>query len=167
MAADIASLAAPGARAIAPYQPGKPIEELERELGIQHAVKLASNENPLGPSPLALAAVRAALDGVALYPDGSGFLLKRKLSTKLNVPIEGHHARQRLERYSRFRRARVRHRRKRGGILGTRVRDLSDPDPGCRRPRRDGSGEALGHRSCRPASGSWPEDAPGVYRQSQ
>ena len=89
MAADIASLAAPGARAIAPYQPGKPIEELERELGIQHAVKLASNENPLGPSPLALAAVRAALDGVALYPDGSGFLLKRKLSTKLNVPIEG------------------------------------------------------------------------------
>lgn len=88
MAADIASLAAPGVRAIAPYQPGKPVEELERELGIARAVKLASNENPLGPSPLALAAARAALDGIALYPDGNGFTLKRKLSTRLNVPME-------------------------------------------------------------------------------
>lgn len=85
----IFNLAAPGVRAIAPYQPGKPIEEFERELGIRHAVKLASNENPLGPSPMALAAVRVALDGVALYPDGNGFLLKRKLSAKLNVPVEG------------------------------------------------------------------------------
>lgn len=88
MAADIATLAAPGVRAIAPYQPGKPIEALEREYGIRRAVKLASNENPLGPSPKALAAARAALDGIALYPDGNGFVLKRKLSETLNVPME-------------------------------------------------------------------------------
>ncbi len=88
MAADIASLAAPGVRAIAPYQPGKPIEELEREYGVRRAVKLASNENPLGPSPKALAAARAALDSIALYPDGNGFALKRKLGEKLNVPME-------------------------------------------------------------------------------
>lgn len=87
MAADIATLAAPGVRAIAPYQPGKPIEELEREYGIVRAIKLASNENPLGPSPKALAAARAALAGVALYPDGNGFALKRRLGEKLNVPI--------------------------------------------------------------------------------
>jgi len=88
MAADIASLAAPGVRAIAPYQPGKPIEELEREYGVARAVKLASNENPLGPSPRARAAARAALDGIALYPDGNGFALKRKLSEKLKLPME-------------------------------------------------------------------------------
>ncbi len=87
MAADIASLAAPGVRAIAPYQPGKPIEELEREYGVRRAVKLASNENPLGPSPKALEAARAELDRVALYPDGNGFVLKRKLSKKLDVPM--------------------------------------------------------------------------------
>jgi histidinol-phosphate aminotransferase len=88
MNSEIFNLAAPGVRAIAPYQPGKPIEELEREYGVSRAVKLASNENPLGPSPRALAAARAALDGVALYPDGNGFALKRRLSEKLAVPME-------------------------------------------------------------------------------
>ena len=75
-------------RAIAPYQPGKPIEEFERELGIRHAVKLASNENPLGPSPMALAAVRVALDGVALYPDGNGFA-RASWSAKLDSAGRG------------------------------------------------------------------------------
>ena len=82
---DIFSLAAPGVRGLSPYQPGKPLEEFEREYGVQRAVKLASNENPLGPSPRALAAVRAALDSVALYPDGNGFALKRKLGAKLGM----------------------------------------------------------------------------------
>jgi histidinol-phosphate aminotransferase len=59
-------------RAIDPYVPGKPIEELERELGIRDSVKLASNENPLGPSPRAMAAVRAAVDNLHRYPDGAG-----------------------------------------------------------------------------------------------
>jgi histidinol-phosphate aminotransferase len=88
MAVDIASLAAPGVRGLQPYQPGKPIEALEREYGVTNAVKLASNENPLGPSPKAVAAMRAALDGVALYPDGNGFVLKAKLSERLQVPTE-------------------------------------------------------------------------------
>lgn len=72
-------------RAIAPYQPGKPISELARELGLNEAdiVKLASNENPIGPSPMALAAAQDALHDMALYPDGAGFALKAKLSEKL------------------------------------------------------------------------------------
>jgi histidinol-phosphate aminotransferase len=73
-------------RAIAPYQPGKPISELERELGITGIVKLASNENPLGASPMAVAAARATLEEIALYPDGNGFALKHALSQRYGVP---------------------------------------------------------------------------------
>mgnify|MGYP001208791850 CR=1 FL=1 len=62
------------------YQPGKPVEELEREYGISGSAKLASNENPLGPSPKALEAVRAAVGGINRYPDGGGFYLKRALA---------------------------------------------------------------------------------------
>ncbi|MBI5439035.1 MAG: histidinol-phosphate transaminase [Nitrosomonadales bacterium] len=81
-------LAPPYIRAIAPYQPGKPISELERELGITGIVKLASNENPLGASPKAVAAARAALDEIALYPDGNGFALKDALSKRYAVGHE-------------------------------------------------------------------------------
>lgn len=70
---------------IDPYSPGKPLEELEREYGIANSVKLASNENPLGPSPMAIEAVRKALPNVHRYPDGGGFHLIRKLSEKLAV----------------------------------------------------------------------------------
>ena len=70
----------PGVRQLRPYEPGKPISELQRELGIQDVIKLASNENPLGTSPKALAAMRAALDDTALYPDGNAFALKRALA---------------------------------------------------------------------------------------
>jgi len=62
------------------YQPGKPIEEVERELGISGSIKLASNENPLGPSPKALEAVRKALGDLNRYPDGGGYYLKRALA---------------------------------------------------------------------------------------
>jgi histidinol-phosphate aminotransferase len=62
-----------------------PIEELERELGITGSIKLASNENPLGPSPRALAAIRAALGDLHRYPDGSAFYLKRRLAERLGV----------------------------------------------------------------------------------
>ncbi|MGA7749530.1 MAG: histidinol-phosphate transaminase [Gallionella sp.] len=72
-------------RAIAPYQPGKPISELERELGITGIVKLASNENPLGCSPLAVAAMHEAIKTIALYPDGNGFELKDALSRRYGV----------------------------------------------------------------------------------
>ena len=70
---------------IEPYKPGKPIEELERELGIKEAVKLASNENPLGPSPKALAAIAAAAGRVNRYPDGASFKLRTKLAARLGV----------------------------------------------------------------------------------
>lgn len=72
-------------RAIAPYQPGKPISELERELGVTDIVKLASNENPLGASPAAVAAARAALDEISLYPDGNGYALKSALVARYGV----------------------------------------------------------------------------------
>lgn len=75
----------PGVRGLQPYIPGKPIEELERDYGVKNAIKLASNENPLGASPKALAAAQAALQEIARYPDGGGFALKRALATKLGV----------------------------------------------------------------------------------
>lgn len=78
-------LAPPYIRSIAPYQPGKPIAELERELGISGIVKLASNENPLGCSPLATAAMQAAIKTIALYPDGNGFELKDALCKRYGV----------------------------------------------------------------------------------
>jgi histidinol-phosphate aminotransferase len=76
-------------RAIAPYQPGKPISELAREMGLNEAdiVKLASNENPLGVSPKARAAIERELGELALYPDGNGFALKTALSGKLGVAL--------------------------------------------------------------------------------
>lgn len=72
------------------YQPGRPIEEVARELGLPAAaiIKLASNENPLGPSPKALAAMREALPQLQLYPDGNAFYLKRRLAEKLAVAPE-------------------------------------------------------------------------------
>lgn len=70
-----------------PYEPGKPVEELERELGIAGSIKLASNENPLGPSPLALAAMRTELDGVHRYPDGASFALRDALADRLDVSV--------------------------------------------------------------------------------
>jgi len=75
-------------RAIAPYVPGKPIEALEREYGISDSVKLASNENPLGPSPKAVAAIRGALDGLHRYPDGGAYRLTRRLADHLKVAPE-------------------------------------------------------------------------------
>ena len=72
---------------IAPYQPGKPISELAREMGLDESsiIKLASNENPFGTSPLALEAMQKALDEVMRYPDGNGFELKNALSEKYAV----------------------------------------------------------------------------------
>ncbi len=80
--------APPEIRELVPYQPGKPIEELERELGIQGAIKLASNENPLGPSPRAVEAMRAALENLHRYPDGAGFELRQALSRHFDLPLE-------------------------------------------------------------------------------
>lgn len=70
---------------VTPYSPGKPIEELERELGIEGSIKLASNENPLGPSPRAVEAIRQGLGRLHRYPDGSGYYLVEKLAGFLGV----------------------------------------------------------------------------------
>ncbi len=74
--------------AIIPYVPGKPIEEVERELGITNVVKLASNENPLGPAPSAIGAMQAAAAGIHIYPDGGCVRLKEDLSKHLGVSPE-------------------------------------------------------------------------------
>jgi histidinol-phosphate aminotransferase len=70
---------------IAPYVPGKPVAEVEREYGVSHAVKLASNENPLGPSPAALKAVRDVLAGLHRYPDGAGVALRAAIAARFEV----------------------------------------------------------------------------------
>ncbi|MDO9535682.1 MAG: histidinol-phosphate transaminase [Bacillota bacterium] len=70
---------------INPYVPGKPIEEVERELGLSDVVKMASNENPLGPSPLALKAITDYLHRISLYPDGNGYYLKQALAKHLGL----------------------------------------------------------------------------------
>jgi histidinol-phosphate aminotransferase len=85
MANPFLDIAAPGIAGLRPYVPGKPISELERELGITGSIKLASNENPLGPSPKALAAAQAALGELARYPDGGGFELRDALAAKHGV----------------------------------------------------------------------------------
>ncbi len=70
---------------LSPYKPGKPIEELSRELGLTDIVKLASNENPLGASEQVKTALVSAVDELTRYPDGSRFALKITLSEKLKV----------------------------------------------------------------------------------
>ncbi len=80
MACEPLILAAPGVRGLVPYEPGKPVSELERELGIRDAVKLASNENPYGPGERARAAAEQALAELGRYPDGGAFALKRALA---------------------------------------------------------------------------------------
>ncbi|MES9856439.1 MAG: histidinol-phosphate transaminase [Sedimenticola sp.] len=79
------ALATSGIANLKPYVPGKPVSELERELGITDSIKLASNENPLGCSEKAKAAIQAALTEVARYPDGGGFALRNKLAEKHNI----------------------------------------------------------------------------------
>ncbi|WP_207063741.1 histidinol-phosphate transaminase [Motiliproteus sp. SC1-56] len=87
MSCDFQALAAPGVRGLQPYVPGKPVEELERELGIANIVKLASNENPLGLSEAAADAIRAGLGEGARYPDGNGYALKRALQARFGLEM--------------------------------------------------------------------------------
>lgn len=85
---DFKKMAVPGVQKLNPYIPGKPISELERELGIDNIIKLASNENPLGPSPKAMAAIQSEMNELALYPDGNGFALKKALAKKHDVDMD-------------------------------------------------------------------------------
>ncbi len=81
----IYALTASGINQLVPYVAGKPIDELQRELGLSHIIKLASNENPLGAGKKVLQAIQNALPKLTLYPDGNGFDLKKALSTKFGV----------------------------------------------------------------------------------
>ncbi|OED40327.1 histidinol-phosphate transaminase [Endozoicomonas sp. (ex Bugula neritina AB1)] len=87
MACDFLELAVPGVKRLSPYLPGKPIEELAREQGLdpENIVKLASNENPLGPSTSAVMAIAETMSELSRYPDGNGFALKQALSERLGV----------------------------------------------------------------------------------
>jgi histidinol-phosphate aminotransferase len=85
---DVSALAAPGVWGLEPYQPGKPLAELEREYGVRNAVKLASNENPLGAGSKAVQAATQALKHIERYPDGSGFTLKRAIASRHDVSPE-------------------------------------------------------------------------------
>ncbi|MDX9686776.1 histidinol-phosphate transaminase [Halopseudomonas formosensis] len=89
MSCDFLSLALPGVQKLSPYVPGKPVEELAREFGLDPAsiVKLASNENPLGPAPSVLQAVQRALPELTRYPDGNGFTLKQALSERFGFEL--------------------------------------------------------------------------------
>ncbi|MBW1678775.1 MAG: histidinol-phosphate transaminase [Deltaproteobacteria bacterium] len=79
-------LVSEGIKQITPYVPGKPLEELEREYGVVGAVKMASNENPLGPSPRAIKALKGCLSAIHQYPDANSHALKEMLSKKLGIP---------------------------------------------------------------------------------
>jgi histidinol-phosphate aminotransferase len=87
MTVDVSKLAAQPVLGIAPYIPGKPLEEVEREYGIRDSIKLASNENPLGPGKKAREAMASAISAVGLYPDGNGFALKQALALKHGCDI--------------------------------------------------------------------------------
>jgi histidinol-phosphate aminotransferase len=80
-------LVPPYIESLEPYRPGKPVSELQRELGISHVVKLASNENPLGPSPMAVEAIRGSLQALQLYPNG-GFDLREELARRYRLKLE-------------------------------------------------------------------------------
>lgn len=88
MAISFLSLATPGVQQLKPYLPGKPVEELERELGITGSIKLASNENPLGPSAKAVAAIQQHITSINYYPDGGGYKLSVALAEKYDVTPE-------------------------------------------------------------------------------
>src|SRR5258705_1646452 len=89
MLMDLCELSPSYVRSIAPYQPGKPIAELARELGLKEEgiIKLASNENPRGIGPRTRAAIEAAIGGIARYPDGNGFELKQALARRYGVDM--------------------------------------------------------------------------------
>lgn len=87
MSQDYLALAMPCVQKLSPYIPGKPIEELQRELGLYDIIKLASNENPLGPSPKVLEAIKKEIAHLTLYPDGNGFVLKQAIAQKFNLQL--------------------------------------------------------------------------------
>jgi histidinol-phosphate aminotransferase len=87
MSQDYLALALPCVQKLSPYVPGKPIEELQRELGLSDIIKLASNENPLGPSPRVIDAIQKEIAHLTLYPDGNGFVLKQAIASRFDLEL--------------------------------------------------------------------------------
>lgn len=85
MSTDFSRLVLPSLHQLLPYEPGKPIDELKRELGVEDVIKLASNENPLGPSDKVRQAIQEATEELSRYPDGAGFRLKHRLASHLQI----------------------------------------------------------------------------------
>src|SRR6476659_2296955 len=83
-----APLVRPAIDALTPYQPGKPIEDVQRELGLDHVVKLASNEGPFPPFPAAIAAMQEAAAGLNRYPDGGSYRLHEALAARHEVALD-------------------------------------------------------------------------------
>lgn len=88
MTCDYITLATTGVQGLHPYQAGKPIEELEREYGVSNAIKLASNENPLGASPLVTQALQSGFKDLTRYPDSNGFALKKSIAALHHVEMD-------------------------------------------------------------------------------
>ncbi|MEO7036866.1 MAG: histidinol-phosphate transaminase [Polyangiaceae bacterium] len=84
----MSALVSPSIESLLPYEGGKPVEELAREFGITNAIKLASNENPLGPSPKALEAARKILNDVHRYPDAAAFKLRERIAAQHGIPMD-------------------------------------------------------------------------------
>ena len=133
---DPGHLAVDNVQSLSPYVPGKPIEELQRELGLTDIIKLASNENPYGPSPRAFAAMQRAIGETWLYPDGSGHVLKTRLAAKLRRGRGADHARQWLQRSAGAAGRSLPAARPRSHLLAVRVRRVSDRGTGGRRDRQ-------------------------------
>ncbi len=89
MKSNIEDLLNSGIKQLVPYEPGKPIEDIEKDLGIKNVIKLASNENPLGPSPKALKAIKTSLRYLNRYPDGNGS--RKQLLSQTVIAIKGHY----------------------------------------------------------------------------
>src|ERR1700743_512143 len=84
----MSALVSPSIESLLPFEGCKPVEELAREFGITNAVKLASNENPLGPSPKALEAARAILNEVHRYPDAAAYKLRERIAAQHGIPMD-------------------------------------------------------------------------------
>ena len=156
-------------RGIAPYQPGKPISELARELGLQESgiIKLASNENPRGASPKAVAAMRAAIGETGRYPDGNGFALKDALSRRFGLSAGSNRDRQRVQRCAGDGSAGFPCAGKFSGVFGACIRRLSAGDAGDWRHGNRSAGARFRSRPGRDAKGDKRRYSHRICRQSE
>ncbi len=156
----------PWLASLVPYPPGKPIEEVEREYGIRDSIKLASNENPLGPSPRAVAALRGRSRESTATRTAAGSISSRRWR-RSSASVRSRSARQRLERDHRARRAHLPAPRRGRGDVGPGVRHLSPGRSGGRGDSRARCRCATSPTTSRRSPTRFAVDAAGLPRQSQ